>query len=148
MSNLIKQVIGIDCSCETLDCAYGSLDANANQQIQSSTQFKNDTSGFKKLLAWTAKRAASGVPLRFIVEATGVYHERLADFLVASDCEVSVVVPNRISNFFRTTGIKTINDAAAAKMIAMYGLEKSVTLWQQPNPVFNSMKQLTRERQQ
>src|SRR3569833_2278013 len=92
MSNLIKQVIGIDCSCETLDCAYGSLDANANQQIQSSTQFKNDTSGFKKLLAWTAKRAASGVPLRFIVEATGVYHERLADFLVASDCEVSVVV--------------------------------------------------------
>ena len=32
------------------------------------------------------------------MEATGVYHESLAYYLAREECEISIVLPNKISN--------------------------------------------------
>lgn len=146
MGTVIKQVVGIDCSKDTLDCSYGSLNAELKQEIQTAAQFTNDKVGFRKLMNWTEKRCVKGLAIVYVVEVTGVYHEKLANALVSNGCQVSIVLPNRTSNFFRTTTIKTINDPCSARMIAQFGIEKQLQLWKKPDPVYRNLKQLTRER--
>lgn len=146
MGTVIKQVVGIDCSKDNLDCSYGSLNSDLTQQIQSASKFANDKSGFAKLIGWTEKRRDKNLDVLYVIEATGVYHEKLVNSLVDQGCKVSVVLPNRTNSFFRTTTIKTINDPSSAKMIAQFGIEKQLQLWKKPEAVYRNLKQLTRER--
>jgi transposase len=148
MPNKIKQVIGIDCSKDTLDCAYGALLADLIQQIQEPSRFNNDLTGINKLIDWMQKRQDKQLDIVFVVEATGVYHELLVNTLTDQGYKVSIVLPNRTSSFFRTTKIKTINDPSSAKMITQFGLEKQLDLWQKPREIYRQLKQLTRERSQ
>ena len=60
------------------------------------------------------------------MEATGVYHESLAYYLAQQDCEVSIVLPNKMSNYFRTLEVKTITDKTASETIARFGLERKL----------------------
>lgn len=133
---------------KTLDCSYGSLGAELKQNIQSAKVFSNDAGGFQKLIEWAQKRIDQDICVVFVVEATGVYHELLANYLVDNGFKVAVVLPNRTSNFFRTTKIKTITDSSSSRMITQFGLEKELDLWRKPDAVFNHLKQLTREREQ
>ncbi len=57
-------------------------------------------------------------------------------------------MPNKISNYFRTLEVKTINDQTAAVAIARFGLERKLDNWVRPRPVYRSLRQLTRERNQ
>jgi transposase len=82
------------------------------------------------------------------MEATGVYHESLAYYLEENGYEVSVVLPNKISNYFRTLEVKTITDRTASEAIARFGLERKLDRWKRPKQIFKSLKQLTRERDQ
>jgi transposase len=82
------------------------------------------------------------------MEATGVYHEALAYFLVDHSCNVVVLLPNKVSNYFRTLQVKTINDYTAAEAITRFGLERKLDTWQKPDPTFKKLRQLCRERDQ
>ena len=82
------------------------------------------------------------------MEATGVYHESLAYFLEGKGFEVSIVLPNKISNYFRTLEVKTITDKTASEAIARFGLERKLDNWKRPEEIFKKLKQLTRERDQ
>jgi transposase len=82
------------------------------------------------------------------MEATGVYHESLAYYLVEKQFKVSIILPNKISNYFKTLSIKTITDKTAAEAICRFGLERKLDDWTPPKKVFKSLRQLTRERDQ
>jgi transposase len=87
-------------------------------------------------------------PLRYVMEATGVYHESLAYFLSGKTYAVSIVMPNKITNFFRTLEIKTVTDKSMSEAIALFGLEKKLEDWIQPQQAFRELRQVTRERDQ
>jgi transposase len=82
------------------------------------------------------------------MEATGVYHESLAYFLEGKGYEVSIVLPNKISNYFKTLDVKTVTDKTASEAIALFGLERKLDRWKRPKEIFRNLKQLTRERDQ
>ena len=82
------------------------------------------------------------------MEATGVYHESLAYFLEGKGYEVSIVLPNKISNYFRTLEVKTVTDKTASEAITRFGLERKLDKWKRPAEIFRKLKQLTRERDQ
>jgi transposase len=82
------------------------------------------------------------------MEATGVYHESLCYCLADKGYALSVVLPNKISNYFRTLAVKTITDKTASEAIALFGLERKLDDWKRPEPVYKKLKQLTREREQ
>jgi len=82
------------------------------------------------------------------MEATGVYHESLAYFLTEKSFEVSIVLSNKISNYFRTLDVKTITDKTASEAITLFGLERKLDSWQQPKGLYKILRQLTRERGQ
>lgn len=82
------------------------------------------------------------------MEATGVYHESLAYYLCSTQKQISIVLPNKISNYARTLDIKTITDKSASQAIARFGLERQLEIWQPPSKIFNDLRQLCREREQ
>jgi transposase len=99
-------------------------------------------------LLWVKKQIVEAIPVRYVMEATGVYHESLAYFLEEKGYEVSIILPNKISNYFRSLNVKTITDKTASEAIAQFGLERTLDKWKRPKEIFRNLKQLTRERDQ
>lgn len=144
--DIIKQVIGIDISKDTLKSSYGTIKVNQEQKITKPTTFDNNNKGFKELMAFAKKhRAKSKAPLYFVMEATGVYYENLAYFLTEKHQKVIVVLPNKTKNFSKTLDIKSKTDKLDAKMITQFGLERQMQLWKLPSPSMKAIKSLTRE---
>jgi transposase len=110
--------------------------------------FANNAKGMSSMLAWVKKLSNEALPVRFVMEATGVYHESLAYFLDDEGQEVSIVLPTKISNYMRTLETKTITDKTASEAIAMFGLERKLDKWKRPKEIFRKLRQLTRERDQ
>jgi transposase len=98
--------------------------------------------------SWVRKLTDHSIDARYVMEATGVYHESFAYFLDGEREQLSIVLPNKISNYFRTLDVKTITDKTSAEAIAMFGLEKNLNRWQAPDPTYMVLRQLTRERDQ
>lgn len=146
--NIVKQVVGIDVAQKELVVSLGRMYDDWSPQIYSHKTFPNTTKGFLALVMWVKKMSESALDLRFVMEATGVYHESLAYFLVDKGYAVSIVLPNKISNYIRTLETKTITDKTASQGIAMFGLERKLEIWKRPKKVFKSLRQLTRERDQ
>ena len=145
---ILKQVLGIDVAQKELVVSLGRLQEDLTVELYARKVFPNTSKGFVELVSWVKKLTDPGVGVRFVMEATGVYHESLAYFLADQSAEVSIVLPNKISNYFRTLEIKTITDHTASEAITRFGLERKLTLWKRPNPLLKRLKQLTRERGQ
>jgi transposase len=145
---LLKQVVGIDVSQKKLDVSLGRMDEETKTEVYAYKTFDNTEKGFMILILWVKKNTELGVPLRFIMEATGVYHECLAHFLSGKGYVMSIVMPNKITNFFRTLEVKTITDKSMSAAIAMFGLEKNPDNWAPPKKVYRELRQITRERDQ
>jgi transposase len=82
------------------------------------------------------------------MEATGVYHQKFAYYMKENGYNISIVLPNHISNYMRTLTNKTINDKTCSAAIAQFGLERTLNNWEKPNIVYQTLQQLTRERDQ
>jgi transposase len=148
MGKIVKQVVGIDVAQNELVVCLGRMTGSWQSELYAHKTFLNNQKGFLALVDWTQKLTDPAVPVRFVMEATGVYHEGLAYFLDAGGDEVSVVLPTKISLYARTLSVKTITDKTASQAIAQFGLERSLDRWQAPNPLYKKMRQLTRERDQ
>src|ERR1700761_5217750 len=95
---LLKQTVGIDVASKELVVSLGNMDENAEKSIYAYKTFSNNEKGFISLIDWVKKQTVAEYPLRFVMEATGVYHEPLAHFLSGKSYTLSIVMPNKISN--------------------------------------------------
>lgn len=145
---VLKQVVGIDVAMGELVCNFSYLTEDLNIKRKSTDVFKNKETGFVKLIKWAEKHAPSGIEVLFVMEATGVYHEKPAHWLHEKSKKVAIVLPNKISNYARTLDTKTVTDKTAAEAIAAFGLERNLDTWHPPREIFRKIKQLTREREQ
>jgi len=148
MTNIVKQTAGIDVALNELVVSLGQMSHDTGVEIFAFKTFANNVKGFNDLVAWVKKLAMKEMKVRYVMEATGVYHEKLAYYLSDQGQEVSIVLPNKISNYFRTLDIKTITDKTASQAICRFGLERKLDVWQKPKKIFKDLKQLTRERDQ
>jgi transposase len=145
---VLKQVAGIDVAQKELVVSLGRMHENLTTEIYAYKVFANKPEGFKALHAWVEKFMQPEIAVHYVMEATGVYHESFAYYLAEQQCTVSIVMPNKISNYIRTLDLKTITDKTSSQAIASFGLEKSVRPWNKPDQKLRELKQLTREREQ
>jgi len=145
---ILKQVVGIDVSQKELVVCFGRMTDALCPQLCSHASFANTPAGMQKLVSWAVKQKQADRPLRFVMEATGVYHESLAYFLSGQGHPLSIVLPNKISNYVRTLETRTVTDKTAAQAITLFGLERQLSDWQPPRPELRKLRQLTREREQ
>ena len=148
MKRIVKQVVGIDVAQKELVVCLGRMYDDWTPELHASKTFANAAKGFAALTEWVEKLTEESSPVRYVMEATGVYHESLAYFLEGKELEVSIVLPNKISNYFRTLEVKTITDKTASEAIARFGLERKLDEWKRPAEIFRKLKQKTRERDQ
>ena len=77
--NILKQTVGIDISYKTFDARFGTINTLQQNTLSPARSFKNSPAGFKLFLRWLKKYILSDdIPLVFVMEATGVYYEQLA----------------------------------------------------------------------
>lgn len=148
MKVLLKQTVGIDVAQNELVVSLGRMDQQISIEVYAYKVFPNTQKGFSSLVSWVNKQTLTNVEVRYVMEATGVYHESLAYYLCTNQKQVSIVLPNKISNYVRTLDIKTITDKSASQAIARFGLERQLEVWQPPLKIFNDLRQLCREREQ
>jgi transposase len=110
MKKIVKQVLGIDVSQKELVVCLGRMHDDWTPELYAYKTFANNSKGFASLLLWIKKLTDQNIVTRFVMEATGVYHELFAYYLEALGLEVSIVLPNKISNYARTLDTKTVTD--------------------------------------
>lgn len=148
MNKIVKQCVGIDVSHKQIDVTFGTYAIDQEIDLAETKRFKNDEKTFPIFLKWALKRANPDIPIFFTMEATGVYHEKLAFFLANQNQKVNVVLPTRSSNYAKTMEVKTVTDKEASKTLTRMGLEKKLRLWCKPDLTHYRLRQLTREREQ
>jgi transposase len=127
--NKYTETFGVDISKDVFDC-YGSL--------QGHLQFENTEKGFVKFL-----KTLEGNTL-VVMEATGYYHYRLAQFLYKEAQIVSVVNPLSVKRFIQMKLAKVKTDKSDAKAICDYGIINEVPLYNALTDVQSECLQLFR----
>ncbi|WP_109438508.1 IS110 family transposase [Aquimarina sp. AU119] len=112
--NKDKEIYGIDVSKDVLDVW---------SQGSGHLQFTNDEKGFKGLLKVLSQKAL------VVMEATGYYHYRLAQYLHKNGIVVSVVNPLSVKRFIQMKLSKVKTDKSDAKAICEYGELNEVPLY-------------------
>lgn len=148
MKRVVKQVAGIDVAQKELVVSLGRMDEDQEVEIYGFKTFTNTAKGFENLVTWVEKKSGPEVGVHYVMEATGVYHEGFAYYLEGQGYALSVVLPNKISNYHRTLDAKSVTDKTASETIAWFGLGRKLDCWKRPNGVFKQLRQLTRERDQ
>ena len=112
--NKCNQIYGVDISKNVFDV----VDSKGNH-----SQFKNDGNGFKAFLK------ALPTDALVVMEATGYYHYRLAQFLYQQGLKVSVINPLSVKRFIQMKLSKVKTDKSDAKAICEYATVNEVPLY-------------------
>ncbi len=147
MGNLIKHVVGIDIAKEKFDVCLMSLDNQLTSKIKGSRKFTNSLVGFNEFVLWLKKNCNKDIPVQFLMEATGVYYEKLAIYLTDSNYNVFVVVPNKARRYLQSLGIKSKNDKIDAKGLALMCLQHKFDPWKPISKFYYELRLLTRHHQ-
>jgi len=137
-----KVSVGIDISKDTF-MACLCFRSNEEYEYSNSRKFKNEKAGYNQLTKWVSKFSKAGESV-FLMEATGVYHEDLANHLFKIKKNVHVVLPNTSKHFFKSLNIKTKTDSIDARVLSQFGAERKHQLWTPPEPIFKQLRELTR----
>jgi transposase len=95
-------------------------------------EFKQCKAGFKAFLKWMAGLGVPGAVA--VMEATGVYHLRLAVFLSGEGVAVAVVNPQRPYHHGKSQMARVSTDASAARNIADFAAKNQVEGGWKPMP--------------
>jgi transposase len=148
MRKVVKQVAGIDVAQKELVITLGRMFDDFTIELFGYKVFKNSDSGIKLLVDWVNKLTENEIPVRYVMEATGVYHQKFAYYLADNGYEASILLPNKISNYIRTLELKTVTDKSCSQALAQFGLERKLDKWTKPKSIYKELQQLTRERDQ
>ena len=129
--------IGIDIAKLKFDAVLLTQDGKYRHK-----SFKNAASGFSEFLLWCQSLHAQDA--HFCMEATGIYYEALANFLVDEKCKVSVSNPAQISAFACSALSRVKTDKADAKLIARFCQAMQPPLFTPPPANIRQLQALVR----
>ena len=113
-----KLCVGIDVAKSKFDVMY-TIDG---ENYFGYSTFPNDKKGIKKFVKQAEKflKQEKCEQIHFCMEATGIYHCELCEYLQNSAHKVSVVNPVRTKSFSKSLQLRTKNDKVDSQMIAHY----------------------------
>ena len=145
MSKLLKYSIGTDISKDKFDACISVIDDQQKVTIKASRTFKNSLKGFEDFFEWGKRHCKHDLTVYYVMEATGVYYEKLAIFLSDNQCCVCVVLPGKSKHYLKSIGLKTKNDKMDAKGLSRMGAEQKLNQWEPFSKSIYSLRSLTRQ---
>lgn len=146
--DILKQTVGVDVSKDTLLVSLGTLDQNLNINYLFNQSFSNTLAGIDKLIAKVSQLQLTDKPGYWVMEATGVYHQRLAYRLHETGHKVCILLPNKAKSFCKSINQRAKTDKIDARLLCQLGLERKLDAWTPPDPLWQQVRALTREREQ
>ena len=143
-----RQCVGVDIANKDFKVALAKKGADDSLSCTTSKKFANTKTGFNQLVRWATSEMDKDVPVTFLMEATGVYHEELAHHLHRIGKQVHVVLPNKFKHFAASLNVKSKTDAMDAKLLARFGVEREHRLWRPAESIMRQMRHLSRYRVQ
>lgn len=137
--------VGIDIAADNF---VVSIYQSPRKPIITKEGFDNTFDGFNMLTAWFEKQNITPHDCIICMEATGVYSEKLAHYLVTQGFKVSVESPLKVKRAFDPVGHKT--DPVDSRQIAEYAYRYSDELrfWQPKDEIIEKIKHLLTAREQ
>lgn len=136
----MSSVVGIDIAKSSFDIAT----QQANGKYRTKGNLPNNPQGFQALQAWLAKHVTPDAWV--VMEATGVYHQALAEHLYNLGYQVAVINPACICSYAKSQLQRVKTDKVDAKLIALYGQRHMDELkaWQPEPPAQRRLRALVR----
>lgn len=141
---VLKQSIGVDVSKDTFACCFGYKDDSGSEHFSKSKSFDNSPEGYREFANWVKEQDYSA-DTWYVMEATGVYYENLAYWLLEQEFNVSVMIPSKVNHYAKTLELKTKTDAVDARILSKLGLERQLKKWSVPTVLMREVRFLTRE---
>jgi transposase len=132
----IKHALGIYISKDTFYACICSELENDNLKFSESFEFSNDKKGFNQLNRWLRKEVKDKIPMVYLMEATGVYYEKLAYHLHKIKKDVVVVLPNKSKHFMASLNLKSKTAKIDAKALSQFGVERKHKSWEPPKEIY------------
>jgi transposase len=145
LMQVIRYGIGLDMAMEKFDVCISTIDLQQRVVIKATHTFTNNTKGYHQLHTWVTRQCASGIPIMYLMEATGIYHEGLAWYLYQNQCALSVVLPNKAKKYKQALGLRSKTDGIDAKNLSRMICEQSLPGWQPMSKIFYLLRGLTRQ---
>lgn len=145
MIELLKYSVGIDVSKEKFDACISVIDITQRVVVKATRKFDNTPLGIRQFIQWIKKHKKADIQLVVLMEATGVYYERIALKMYDQDFDVAVVLPNKAKKYIQSIGYKSKNDKIDAKALAQMGAEQRLDLWQPFSDKTYEIRSLTRQ---
>lgn len=140
--------IGIDVASQSFYAAAGEVIENDWRLVLKPGQFENEYDSLPKFLGWLQQNQFKPENVVICMEATGVYNEVLAHFLVANGYQVAIQPPLEVKRAFKPVGHKT--DSVDSSQIAEYAYRffDELRIWAPREQVLEQIKTLLATREQ
>jgi len=139
---MTDRVVGIDVAKGSFDIA---VELDPKGKYRTKAKLPNTPAGFAQLADWMAKHAPGAA---VCMEATGVYHEDLATFLIKQGVTVYVVNPAQVTAYGKSELSRTKTDRTDAKLITRFALAqlrgKGLRPWVPLTPAQRKLRALVR----
>jgi transposase len=142
---LIQESVGIDVSKATLSWGHCGMRSDLSKEFTLGEDVSNELSGFKALLKEVSKITKSD-SIVFVLEATGVYHEKLVYYLHGLGFKVVLMQSGRARRYAQSLDQRSKTDALDSRMLSMIGCERELTAWTPPTEEMQELRFLSRER--
>lgn len=126
------EFVGVDVSKDKLDCLWLRDIENLKVKTKVIKNTSNGVAVFAKWLVNTIKKPAEQIVI--VMEATGVYHEKLSYGLYQQGFRVVVANPAKIKAYAESLGATHKTDKQDSLVIARYGVSNKPALWE-PEPI-------------
>lgn len=139
----MSQVVGIDVAKHSFDIATLQI----NGKFRTKGKLSNDAQGFQVLQRWLSEHAQPDAWI--VMEATGTYHEPLAEHLHGLGYRICVMNPARIASYAKSELQRVKTDRVDAKLLASYGYRHvdQLRAWQPDPPALRRLRALVRRLQ-
>lgn len=147
MNQVYPYSVGIDVSKESLVVQVMQRCEAGSSPLGESTSWPNQHKGYRQLHGWLRKLGVSAPNSRVVMEATGMYWKRAAQFFYESGWEVWVMNPRRIHAYTRSLGCQGKTDPIDAGVIARYGHQGNGRAWIPDSQEIGELRSLIRHRE-
>jgi transposase len=142
----VKYGVGIDIGKDEFHACISAIDQTQRIKIKATHAFKNTPKGSAEFQKWADHHAkGAGIPVQFLMEATGVYYEQLALYLHQRGAYVCVVLPQKAKYYIKALGIKTKTDGVDAQALATMVCQQRLDVWRPISEAMYKLRQLTRQ---
>lgn len=136
----MNAIIGIDVSKSKIDVAW--LRDVTGSKVKTKV-FENSSKGFSALRDWLSVNTKQPISeCHCVMEATGIYHEPLALWLVDAGAQVSVCNPAHVKGFAKGLGAQHKTDKIDSITLARYGALVKPDFWQPESKSIRELKAL------